>query len=73
VVTPGAVLTYTLTLSNDGVDTATNIEVKDVLPARLSYQSDNGAGSYNATTSIWTVGTVGAGKSTSLTINAVAN
>lgn len=73
VVTPGAVLTYTLTLSNDGVDTATNIEVKDVLPARLSYQSDSGAGSYNATTGIWTVGTVGAGKSTSLTINAVAN
>ena len=70
VVTPGAVLTYTLTLSNDGVDTATNIEVKDVLPARLSYQSDSGAGSYNATTGIWTVGTVAAGTTKTLVISA---
>jgi uncharacterized repeat protein (TIGR01451 family) len=72
-VIPGAALTYTLTLSNEGVDTATNVQVKDVLPTRFSYQSDNGAGSYNASTGIWSVGTVAAGSSTSLTITVLAN
>ncbi|WP_421826535.1 Ig-like domain-containing protein [Larkinella sp.] len=62
------VITYTLTLLNSGGGNATGVEVKDLLPAGLMYQSSNGT--YNANTGIWTVGTVNAGATVQLVITA---
>jgi uncharacterized repeat protein (TIGR01451 family) len=65
------VITYTLTLSNNGGGNATGVEVKDLLPAGLTFQSSNG--NYNANTGIWTVGTVNAGATVQLVITARVN
>jgi uncharacterized repeat protein (TIGR01451 family) len=72
-VIPGQSLSYTLTISNDGVDTATAVQVKDVLPNRLIYVSDNSGGKYDASTGIWSVGTLAPGTSDTLTITVNAN
>ena len=62
------VITYTLTLSNAGPANATGVEVKDLLPAGLTFQNSNG--NYNGNTGIWTVGTVNAGATVQLVISA---
>ena len=74
-VQPGESFTYTLTLTNDGPDVATNVQVKDLLPSRMSYVSDSGGGTYNPTSGIWTVGTVpvGGANAKTLTISVTAN
>ena len=74
-VQPGESFTYTLTLTNDGPDVATNVQVKDLLPSRMSYVSDSGGGTYNPTSGIWTVGTVAVGgaNAKTLTISVTAN
>jgi hypothetical protein len=47
---------------------ATNVQVKDVLPSRMSYVSDTGGGTYNATAGLWQVGTVGVGAANAKTL-----
>ena len=53
---------FTVTVTNNnaapGVSTATGVTVKDVLPAGLTYVSDNGGGAFNSGTGVWTVGTL---------------
>lgn len=74
-VQPSESFTYTLTLTNDGPDVATNVQVKDLLPSRMSYVSDSGGGTYNPTNGIWAVGTVAVGgaNAKTLTISVTAN
>jgi uncharacterized repeat protein (TIGR01451 family) len=67
-VQPGESFTYTLMLTNDGPNVATNVQVKDVLPSRMSYVSDTGGGTYNATAGLWQVGTVGVGAANAKTL-----
>jgi uncharacterized repeat protein (TIGR01451 family) len=71
--TAGGSVTFTLTLTNGGPDAATNVEVTDVLPAGFVYQSDNGGGSYNVGTGVWTIASIASGASTGLQITALAN
>jgi uncharacterized repeat protein (TIGR01451 family) len=53
----GDTLTYTLTLTNQGPDMATEIEVQDQLPASVTYVSNTPSqGTYNANTGVWRVG-----------------
>ncbi|MDX1999000.1 MAG: IPTL-CTERM sorting domain-containing protein [Thermoanaerobaculia bacterium] len=67
----GQNVVFTITVSNAGPDTASGIQVADILPAGLTYVSDNGGGAYNTTTEIWTVpGTIAAAGSASLQITA---
>ena len=55
----GDTITFTVTLSNLGADTATNVTVLDQLPAGLQFVSATAnEGSYDPGTGIWTVGTV---------------
>lgn len=55
----GGTITFTVTLSNNGPDQATNVQVTDLLPAGLSFVSSSTAqGSYSSVTGIWNVGTV---------------
>ncbi len=52
----GDQVTYTLTLTNEGPDVATAIQVLDQLPTGLSYESSiPSTGNYNAATGIWTL------------------
>jgi large repetitive protein len=51
-------VTFTITVTNNGPDAATGVQVTDQLPAGLTYVSDNGAGAYISGTGVWTVGTI---------------
>ena len=67
----GQNVTFTLTVSNAaGLAQATNVSVKDVLPAGLTFVSANPAAAYNSGTGIWTVGTLNSGSSATLQITA---
>jgi len=65
----GDLLTYTLTLTNHGPDTANGVQVRDLLPSGVTYQSSNPQqGTYTPNTGVWDVGTVTANTSVTLTI-----
>ena len=49
----GDTIVYTLTLTNNGPKNANSIVVTDVLPAGLTYVSDDSGGSYNPLTGQW--------------------
>ena len=70
---PGAnqVVTFTVTLRNDGPDSATNVVVDDPLPAGLVYVGATPSqGAYTAATGAWSVGTVPSGGTATLAIRA---
>lgn len=59
------VISYSVVVTNSSTNNATGVAVKDTLPAGVVYQSATGDGSYNATTGLWTIGTIAAnGKAT---------
>ncbi|WP_413432987.1 DUF11 domain-containing protein [Crateriforma spongiae] len=65
----GQNVTFTVTLSNAGPDTATGVTVRDVLPAGLNFVSATPSqGSYESGTGVWTVGSVNAGSGATLSI-----
>jgi uncharacterized repeat protein (TIGR01451 family) len=65
----GNQITFTITLTNSGVNTATNVAVTDLLPAGLTFVSATPSqGSYNSGTGLWSVGTVTTGTPQTLTI-----
>jgi uncharacterized repeat protein (TIGR01451 family) len=65
----GSNVTYTLTLANGGPNDATGVTVADALPAGLTFVSATpSAGSYDAATGLWTVGTVADAGSETLTL-----
>lgn len=67
----GQDVTFTITLTNGGPNAATNVSVKDLLPAGLTFvSSTQSQGSYVSGTGIWTVGAVNASSSATLTIKA---
>jgi large repetitive protein len=72
-VTLGQPVTFTLNVNNAGPATATNVQVTDQLPSGLSFLSATPAGVYNASSGVWTVGTLGNGSSASLQITASLN
>ena len=51
--TPGAKVTYTLTLTNNGPGTATGVTAVDQLPSGVSFVSSQGDGTYDAATGVW--------------------
>jgi uncharacterized repeat protein (TIGR01451 family) len=68
----GETVTYTVTVTNDGPDTATTVTLQDTLPAEVSFQSFNASkGSYDPTTHSWTIGSVSTGSTETLTITAL--
>jgi uncharacterized repeat protein (TIGR01451 family) len=71
----GAAIFYTLAVTNAAAspDAATNVAVRDVLPAGATFVSASGFGSYNSGTGIWTVGSIPAGTTRTLTINVTVN
>ncbi len=62
-------ITFTVTLDNNGPDSATGIEVTDALPAGIAFVSNTTSqGSYNSATGVWTVGSLNSGSSALLSI-----
>src|SRR5262249_36513080 len=67
----GDTITFTLTLTNLGVDSATNVVVNDKLPTGLTFVGEMASqGNYDFTTGVWTVGTVDPGVPQTLAIQA---
>jgi uncharacterized repeat protein (TIGR01451 family) len=68
----GGTLTYTMTLANTGTGEAAGVVAHDALPAGASFVSadTNGFGTFDATTGAWTVGTITAGATATLTVTA---
>jgi uncharacterized repeat protein (TIGR01451 family) len=59
---PGESLTYTVTVSNGGPATATQVVLSDRLPAGLTFVDSHASqGSYHPTTHLWQVGTIAVG------------
>ncbi|HEX8170479.1 MAG TPA: Ig-like domain-containing protein [Thermoanaerobaculia bacterium] len=55
----GQGVTFTITLSNAGPHSATNVDVTDLLPSGLTYVTSNPSqGTYDSSTGVWDVGTV---------------
>ena len=72
----GQTLIYTLSVENAGTVLAENVFVEDLLPAEVSYQSDNSASSgtsYVPATGKWTIGTLAAGATILLDITVIVN
>jgi uncharacterized repeat protein (TIGR01451 family) len=71
----GQDITYTVVLTDAGPSNANGVVVSDPLPPGLSFVDAAGlAGTtYNPTTGVWTVGTLAAGSSDTLTITAVVS
>lgn len=68
-VVAGETVVFTLELTNEGAGDATAIQVEDILPAGLTYVSNNPQqGSYNSGTGIWNVGDLAAGQTVTLEI-----
>ncbi|WP_299064062.1 DUF11 domain-containing protein [uncultured Polaribacter sp.] len=63
---------FTLILSNQGPDTATGVQVKDLLPAGLEFVSLGSEiptnTTYNATTGIWDLSSINLAKNTSISL-----
>lgn len=70
----GGAVTYEIVLTNAGPDAATNVQVTDLLPAGVTYQSDSPTqGSYASGTGVWTVGTVPVGAPDTLLVTATVD
>ena len=67
-------ISYNLSVTSAaGSDTAANVTVRDVLPSGVIFQSASGYGTYNSGTGIWTLPSIAAGQTRTLTINALVD
>ncbi|MCR9296254.1 MAG: DUF11 domain-containing protein, partial [bacterium] len=70
----GDQITYTLTLSNTRQSQATGVSVRDILPPEVQFRTSNATrGSYNSSTGVWTVGSVGGGETVTLNLVGAVN
>lgn len=64
---------YTVTVTNNGPSGASGIQITDLLPTGVTYAGDDGGGSYNPATGLWSAGSLARGTSRSLVIDATVN
>ncbi|SNR15460.1 conserved protein of unknown function [Tenacibaculum jejuense] len=70
----GDEITFVLTVRNDGPQTATGVEVTDLLPSGYDFQTfSSSTGTYNETTGVWTVGNLATGDVETLLIDVRVN
>jgi uncharacterized repeat protein (TIGR01451 family)/gliding motility-associated-like protein len=67
--TVGENVTFTITATNNGPSNATGVQVNDLLKSGYTFVSATpGAGTYNATTGVWTIGALNSASSQTLNI-----
>ncbi|MGB2984152.1 MAG: hypothetical protein WBC63_09910, partial [Candidatus Bipolaricaulia bacterium] len=71
----GDTITFTITVTNNGPDTATGVSLTDGLPAGLAFVSatPSAGTSYDNGPGVWTVGGLPAGSSATLTVTATVD
>ncbi len=70
----GGTIVYTIDLTNNGPDTATNMQINELLPAGVTFvSSSQTAGIYISSTGVWILSTVGNGATETLTITATVD
>ncbi|WP_407409737.1 CARDB domain-containing protein, partial [Methanobrevibacter sp.] len=70
----GDTITWTITVTNHGPDTAVNSTLKDVLPDGVIYVSHSTPnGTYDNESAVWTIGDIPVGETVTLTIVTTAN
>ncbi|MCF6213785.1 MAG: gliding motility-associated C-terminal domain-containing protein, partial [Flavobacteriaceae bacterium] len=69
----GDSIVYSIVITNNGPSDATNVSLTDVLPAGVTYVSDDASGAYVSSTGVWTAGSLSAGSSITLNITAMVN
>lgn len=72
----GEIVIFTLSLTNNGPQSATGVIVRDILPTGLQFNLANSnisTGTYNETSGDWTLGTVTNGTTVSIQIAATVN
>ncbi|MGA1869869.1 MAG: putative Ig domain-containing protein [bacterium] len=70
----GDTVTFTIIVTNNGVDDTTRMQVTDVLPTGLTYRSNTPfQGTYDSNTGIWDVGNLNEGDSATLQLTATVN
>ena len=70
----GSVVTYTVALTNLGPELAADVTVDDLLPAGVSFAAARpDIGNYDFTTGLWTVGSLSAGTTVNLELDAVVD
>ena len=74
-VSPGGDLVYTLVVTNNGPSDAANVTVSDPLPSSVTYNSDTDNGNFNASTNTdtFSLGTLTAGQSVTISIDTTVN
>ncbi|MHC5112428.1 MAG: DUF11 domain-containing protein, partial [Planctomycetota bacterium] len=71
--TEGDTITYTVRIFNLGPTDTGGVQVQDLLPAGVTYSSDNSGGSYTPGTGLWEVGFLASGDGLLLRINATVD
>ncbi len=64
---------WTITVRNNGPDTATGVIVKDLLSESLIWINDDSSGKYNHNSGIWNIGNINKGETKTLTIVSEVN
>ena len=67
----GDTITWTITVTNNGPDTAVNVKVTDKLPDGLVFKGSDG--DYDSDSGVWTVGNLTNGQSSVLVITTLVN
>ena len=68
----GANFSYTITVTNSGPASASNVVASDVLPTNVVFVSASGGGTTNAGVANWVLGTLASGNATNVTITVKA-
>lgn len=62
-------ITLTISVKNEGQNPASGVEVKDILPAGMTFQTfATATGNYNSATGTWTIGDIPVGQTVTLSI-----
>ncbi len=67
-------LVYTINVTNNGSNSATNIKIEDILPSGVTFvNASTTQGTFNNTSSFWYAGTLAGSGTASLTLNATVD
>ncbi len=67
------VISWTISATNNGPDGATEVKVHDIFPEGLIWISDDGDGSYDHITGVWSLNNLNKGETKTLTISCRVN